>query len=119
MSRRACPSPIGDETNRARRRLCRALAHRTAPADRELFGTSLSTNSRIRRLTLTGSRASGTWPAAIEDREPTRHCPSQRLSPGQRADTVVATVDHEGRNRHPPSPFSRGFRADHRLHVGQ
>jgi hypothetical protein len=60
MSRRACPSPIGEDRYSARRRRRSARVQRSCrdPAD----GATRSAKSRSSRLTLTGSRACGPCP---------------------------------------------------------
>ena len=59
MSRRVWPSPIGDETMST---FCGRSSGRVQRIG-VFFGVSSSTNSRKSRLTTTGSRACGRWPA--------------------------------------------------------
>jgi len=59
-SRRACPSPIGDDRYSTRRRRSSGLVHRRGGA---VPGRNRLVKSRIAWLTITGSRACGQCPA--------------------------------------------------------
>ena len=110
MSRRAWPSPIGDETKTARRRRCRPRAHR---AGRARVAASLSTQSRIRRLTRTGSRAGGMWPAPSRTTSSpavSRVTDCARVSGLMRSSPWITSIGTDTRSAHPNA--ASGSRTD-------
>ena len=102
-SRRAWPSPIGEEMNSAR--LPRAAAR--APTRRRRLARQ--TKSRSSRLTFTGSRAVGQVPGALEgDQLAAGGLRPARPPAACGRTTVAVAVDHERRAAHPLARFGAG-----------
>ena len=78
-----------------------ARAHRRGDAGAAAGGATRSTNSRSSRLTRTGSRASGRWPAPSSIDQLAAGAPrASGARVGQRRDRVVVAVDHQHRAAH-------------------